>query len=146
MTTLILIITCCLLLALVYYYRNNSGLTSQEIKVLQLLNELWGPQIGTDEQTLNRSKEILTELAKIPSYSTPHFPANLVNNITSAATAFLDCFELLEQQNKAIGQSRNHFWQLRIAIGEWTRFSEPNRIRELIEEMRKNPIFEEPII
>ncbi|CAG8623155.1 823_t:CDS:1, partial [Diversispora eburnea] len=67
------------------------------------------PQIGTDEQTLNRNKEILTELAKTPSTATPHFPPNLVNNITSAATAFLDCFELLNHQNQAIGQSRKLF-------------------------------------
>ena len=144
MTTLILIIALCLLLALVYYYKHNSGLNKEEKKVLALMNELWNPQTGTDEQALNHGKEIINQLAQIKN--TPHFPPNLVNNIQSATTAFLDCFELLNHQNQAIGQSRKLFWQLRIAIGEWTRFTEPDRIRELIESMRKNPIFEEQII
>lgn len=45
-----------------------------------------------------------------------------------------------------VGNARKLFWQLRIAVGEWTRFKEPKEVKELVESLRKNPIFEEQII
>ena len=53
--------------------------------------------------------------------------------------------ELIEFQQE-MGQARKLFWQLRIAVGEWSRFTEPKEVKELVESLRKNPIFEEQII